>query len=105
MEEGSGDQALKGLRVMTLAAARRVLRAEHFRLATSSVSRALRTLAGFQRWAMAVARISGAWRRMCGSRSRRSRISTSAGTGGAVLVVFMRSPRAGGCRRQGLTQS
>lgn len=78
------------------AAARLVASAERSRPATSSANSAFNTSAGSQRWAFAVATTSGAWRRMCGNRSRRNSSSRSAGSGGAVLiglVIFMRSPR------------
>ncbi len=64
--------------------ARRVARAERSRPAASSASRARRTSTGSHRWAFAVATTSGAWRRMCGSRSRRSSASRSSGSGGAA---------------------
>jgi hypothetical protein len=76
---------------------RRVTRAERSRPATSSANSAFNTSAGSQRWAFAVATTSGAWRRMCGSRSRRNSSSSSAGNGGAdaVLLVVIGPPRSG----------
>ena len=78
-----GCQASKVFPVGNAAAARRVASAERARPAASSVSRALRTSAGSQRCAFAVARTSGACRRMCGSRRPRNSSSSSSGSGGA----------------------
>jgi hypothetical protein len=82
---GRGDRAGRGLPaskvfpVGNAAAARRVASAERSRPAASSTSKARNTSTGSQRCAFAVAITSGARRRMWGSRSRRSNVSTSAG--------------------------
>ncbi len=66
------------------AAALLVASAERSRLMAFSPSSARRTSTGFQRWAFAIATTSGAWRRRCGSRSRRRSASTSSGSAGAA---------------------
>ena len=78
---------------------RRVLIEEAWRPASSSASRARTASAGSQRCALAVARTSGAWRRMCGRRSCRSSSTTSSAgvTVPAVMTVLRSRPRRG-CR-------
>ena len=84
MLDRPGFQAAKVLPVGKPATARRVASAERSRPPTSSVSRARSVSTGSQRWARAVASTSGAIRRACGIRSRRSSASTSSGSGGAA---------------------
>mgnify|MGYP007030125045 CR=1 FL=1 len=73
MEEACSSQASKVLPEGNPAAFDRAPAPERSRPATSSSSSALSTSAGSQRWALAVARISGAARRACGIFSRRNR--------------------------------
>ena len=95
IEEVAGFQACEGFAGGEPGPARRVASEERSRPATSSASRALRTSAGSQRCALAVASSSGAARRMCGSRIRRSSRSSSSssgGAGGACAVAVMAGP-------------
>ena len=95
IEDVASSQASKVLPVGNAARARRVAGEERSRPATSSVSSTRRTSAGSQRCAFAVARTSGAARRMCGSRIRRSSASRSSSSGGGVGVrVVMAAPRS-----------
>ena len=57
---------------------------ERSRPAVSCAKRAHRTSRGSKRWAFAPATASGAWARVCGSRSRRSNASRSCGSGGGA---------------------
>ena len=92
---GFGSHASKVLPVGNAAAARRVASEERSRPATSSVSSTFSTSVGSQRCALAVASTSGAVRRMCGSRIRRSNASSSGSSGGGVgvLVVMIATTR------------
>jgi len=60
IEEADSCQASNVFPVGKPAAVRRLARAERSRPVTSSIRRALMTSAGSQRWALAVARMSGA---------------------------------------------
>ena len=89
-EDRRSSQASNVFPVGNAALARRVAREERSRPATSSASRARRTSAGSHRWALAVAMTSGAIRRMCGRRMRRSswsRPSSSGGGAGTAAVT------------------
>ncbi|VMP72488.1 Uncharacterised protein [Streptococcus pneumoniae] len=90
IEEAPGSQVVKVLPVGNPAALRRAASMDRARPVVSSTSRALRTSAGSQRWARAVASTSAAIPRAWGIFSCRNSASKSAGSAGAaVFGVWM----------------